>query len=284
MRSLAEFIMRGRAQACLVALLGVLVPLIGPAAVGLVTLRKGSVEGALVALWASLPFVVSYFAGQSSPFVAVMSILALANTLIVANVLRGTASWSLALVSDVCVAVGFVVVAGVVFRTDLGVMMTDLTELFVSVSEQLEKDYVMPDTSGVLAWVAWMTAFSALLGVVVARWWQALLFNPGGFQQEFQGIRLESKVGLGCLLLVILGFTLLSEFQFWLQLASIPLIVCGLSLLHYTAKVKKAGGYWLVLMYLGLFLGPVMSGLLVALGAIDSVLNLRARLVADNQS
>ena len=276
--------MRGRAQACLVALLGVLVPLIGPAAVGLVTLRKGSVEGALVALWATLPFVVSYFAGQSSPFVAVMSILALANTLIVANVLRGTASWSLALVSDVCVAVGLVVVAGVVFRTDLGVMMTDLTELFVSVSEQLEKDYVMPDTSGVLAWVAWMTAFSALLGVVVARWWQALLFNPGGFQQEFQGIRLESKVGLGCLLLVILGFTLLSEFQFWLQLASIPLIVCGLSLLHYTAKVKKAGGYWLVLMYLGLFLGPVMSGLLVALGAIDSVLNLRARLVADNQS
>ncbi len=276
--------MRGRAQACLVALLGVLVPLIGPAAVGLVTLRKGSVEGALVALWASLPFVVSYFAGQSSPFVAVMSILALANTLIVANVLRGTASWSLALVSDVCVAVGFVVVAGVVFRTDLGVMMSDLTELFVSVSEQLEKDYVMPDTSSVLAWVAWMTAFSALLGVVVARWWQALLFNPGGFQQEFQGIRLESKVGLGCLLLVILGFTLLSEFQFWLQLASIPLIVCGLSLLHYTAKVKKAGGYWLVLMYLGLFLGPVMSGLLVALGAIDSVLNLRARLVADNQS
>ena len=276
--------MRGRAQACLVALLGVLVPLIGPAAVGLVTLRKGSVEGALVALWASLPFVVSYFAGQSSPFVAVMSILALANTLIVANVLRGTASWSLALVSDVCVAVGFVVVVGVVFQTDLGVMMSDLTELFVSVSEQLEKDYVMPDTSGVLAWVAWMTAFSALLGVVVARWWQALLFNPGGFQQEFQGIRLESKVGLGCLLLVILGFTLLSEFQFWLQLASIPLIVCGLSLLHYTAKVKKAGGYWLVLMYLGLFLGPVMSGLLVALGAIDSVLNLRARLVADNQS
>ena len=276
--------MRGRAQACLVALLGVLVPLIGPAAVGLVTLRKGSVEGALVALWASLPFVVSYFAGQSSPFVAVMSILALANTLIVANVLRGTASWSLALVSDVCVAVGFVVVAGVVFQTDLSVMMSDLTELFVSVSEQLEKDYVMPDTSGVLAWVAWMTAFSALLGVVVARWWQALLFNPGGFQQEFQGIRLESKVGLGCLLLVILGFTLLSEFQFWLQLASIPLIVCGLSLLHYTAKVKKAGGYWLVLMYLGLFLGPVMSGLLVALGAIDSVLNLRARLVADNQS
>ena len=276
--------MRGRAQACLVALLGVLVPLIGPAAVGLVTLRKGSFEGALVTLWASLPFVVSYFAGQSSPFVAVMSILALANTLIVANVLRGTASWSLALVSDVCVAVGFVVVAGVVFQTDLGVMMSDLTELFVSVSEQLEKDYVMPDTSGVLAWVAWMTAFSALLGVVVARWWQALLFNPGGFQQEFQGIRLESKVGLGCLLLVILGFTLLSEFQFWLQLASIPLIVCGLSLLHYTAKVKKAGGYWLVLMYLGLFLGPVMSGLLVALGAIDSVLNLRARLVADNQS
>lgn len=77
---------------------------------------------------------------------------------------------------------------------------------------------------------------------------------------------------------------MLSDFQFWLQLASIPLIVCGLSLLHYTVKARKAGGHWLVLIYLGVFLGPVMSGLLVALGAIDSVLNLRARLGSDNQS
>ena len=283
MRALAEFIMRGRPQACLVALVGVIVPLIGPASVGLVTLRKGSFEGALVALWATLPFFVSYFAGQSSPFLAVMSIIALVNMLLVANVLRATASWSVALVADVVVAVGLAIVAGVVFQNDLSLLMSDLTEIFATASQQMEQEFVLPPPSSILAWVAWMTALSALLGLVVARWWQALLFNPGGFQDEFQGIRLEAKVGVGCLLLVILGFTVLGDFQFWLQLASIPLIVCGLSILHYTVKVKKAGGHWLVLIYLGLMLGPVMSGLLVALGATDSVLNLRARLVSETQ-
>ena len=284
MRALAEFIMRGRVQACLVALVGVVVPLVGPAAIGLVTLRKGNAEGVLVTLWASLPFVVSYFAGQSSPFVAVMSILALVNILLVANVLRVTASWGLTLVSNVGVAVVLATIAGLVFQNDLTVLMLDLTEIVTNASQQLEQDFVLPPPSGVLAWVAWMTAFSALVGLVVARWWQALLFNPGGFQHEFQGIRLEPKVALGCCILIILGFTVLSDFQFWLQLASIPLIVCGLSLLHFTVKARKAGGHWLVLIYLGVFLGPVMSGLLVALGAIDSVLNLRARLGSDNQS
>ena len=138
MRALAEFIMRGRPQACLVALVGVIVPLIGPASVGLVTLRKGSFEGALVALWATLPFFVSYFAGQSSPFLAVMSIIALVNMLLVANVLRATASWSVALVADVVVAVGLAIVAGVVFQNDLSLLMSDLTEIFATASQQME--------------------------------------------------------------------------------------------------------------------------------------------------
>ena len=44
MRALAEFIMRGRVQACLVALVGVVVPLVGPAAIGLVTVTEGSFD------------------------------------------------------------------------------------------------------------------------------------------------------------------------------------------------------------------------------------------------
>jgi len=149
-RALAEFIMRGRPQACLVALVGVIVPLIGPASVGLVTLRKGSFEGALVALWATLPFFVSYFAGQSSPFLAVMSIIALVNMLLVANVLRATASWSVALVADVVVAVGLAIVAGVVFQNDLSLLMSDLTEIFATASQQMEQEFVLPPPSSIL--------------------------------------------------------------------------------------------------------------------------------------
>lgn len=45
MRALAEFIVRGRLQAALVALFGSLVPLVSPAAISLVTLNKGLSEG-----------------------------------------------------------------------------------------------------------------------------------------------------------------------------------------------------------------------------------------------
>lgn len=58
-----------------------------------------------------------------------MSIIALVNMLLVANVLRATASWSVALVADVVVAVGLAIVAGVVFQNDLSLLMSDLTEI-----------------------------------------------------------------------------------------------------------------------------------------------------------
>ena len=40
--------MRGRAQACAVALFGWLLPLVSPATIGLVSLRKDSSEGLIV--------------------------------------------------------------------------------------------------------------------------------------------------------------------------------------------------------------------------------------------
>ena len=58
MRALAEFVMAGRFKAALVALLGNFLPLVSPAAVGLVVLRQGLTEGSLVLLWAILPLVI----------------------------------------------------------------------------------------------------------------------------------------------------------------------------------------------------------------------------------
>jgi hypothetical protein len=47
--------MRGRAQACGVAVFGSLLPLISPATIGLITLRKDSSEGLIVALGRCCP-------------------------------------------------------------------------------------------------------------------------------------------------------------------------------------------------------------------------------------
>ncbi len=77
MRALAEFIMRGRAQACAVGLLGNLFPFVSPATIGLVTLRKGSGEGLLVALWAVLPLIVYIYISDSSPLLTAVSVASL---------------------------------------------------------------------------------------------------------------------------------------------------------------------------------------------------------------
>ena len=58
MRALAEFIMRGRAQDCGVALLGTFFLFVSPATIGLVTLRKGSTEGLVILRWAAVTYIV----------------------------------------------------------------------------------------------------------------------------------------------------------------------------------------------------------------------------------
>lgn len=90
MRALAEFIMRGRLQASAVALVGSVVPFLSPATVGLVTLRKGGSEAFIVALWSAMPIVVSYHIGQTSPFLAVISVASLVHVIAVATVLKVT--------------------------------------------------------------------------------------------------------------------------------------------------------------------------------------------------
>jgi hypothetical protein len=69
MRALAEFIMRGRLQAGTVAVLGYLIPLLAPAAVALITLRKGAAEGSMILLFALSPALLSLVLGDGGSVV-----------------------------------------------------------------------------------------------------------------------------------------------------------------------------------------------------------------------
>ena len=278
MRALAEFIMRGRVQASAVALVGSIVPFLSPATVGLVCLRKGGVEASIVALWSAMPILISYYLGQTQPFLAVISVVSLLHVIAVATVLRVTRSWALSLM--VLIALG-AVLAGLArfsFHADFALMLLELENIFQTASQQLDEDLVSPSPSNIVAAMAWIVVLSGLVGLVLARWWQALLFNPGGFQEEFHNIRLDTKSTAVSVIIVCVGLSALAEYQLWLQLAIVPLLVSGLSTLHYAVKLKGFGSHWLVLVYIGLILGSLTAGLLAAVGAADSVLNLRARL------
>jgi hypothetical protein len=139
--------------------------------------------------------------------------------------------------------------------------------------------------NGFLAFVAWVVIFNTVIGLVLARWWQALLYNPGGFQEEFHMLRLSPKLSLVCLGIFITGLALGGNYQLWLSLASIPILIGGIAIVHCVVQHKSFSLWVLVGMYLGLFLfGPLLMVLLGALGAADSVMNFRTRLADDNQS
>ncbi|MDO7653855.1 MAG: hypothetical protein MUQ57_04050 [Porticoccus sp.] len=98
MRALAEFIMRGRVQAALVAFFGNLLPLVSPAAVSLVTLNKGLSEGALLTLWALLPLLIAFFVSDINAMVTLSSIVGVIGVMAASELLRVSASWARTLI------------------------------------------------------------------------------------------------------------------------------------------------------------------------------------------
>lgn len=285
MRVLAEFIMRGRMQACLVGVFGSLLPFVSVSTIGLVTLRKGAAEGFIVSLWVILPLLLSYMFSASSPFMAVVSGVALINMALVANAHRVTADWNFSLGIATLSGVVLVCLAGLLFQAEMNDFVNELEEMLATASEQSGQTMLVLTRNGFLAFVAWVVIFNTVIGLVLSRWWQALLYNPGGFQEEFQMLRLSPKLSLVCLSIFIAGLALGGNYQLWLRLASIPLLIGGLAIVHYVVQHKGFGRQVLVVIYVGLILfGPVLMVLLGALGAADSVMNFRTRLADDKQS
>ncbi|MDG2500913.1 MAG: hypothetical protein P8M77_00820 [Porticoccaceae bacterium] len=283
MRALAEFIMRGRAQACIVALLGNIFPFISPAAIGLVTLRKGSIEGVIVAMWAVLPLIGTFYLSEGSQLLTLVSVAALVMMVVSANVLRLSASWQLTMLVSVGVGMVTALSFGGLFAPAIDEFVQDVANVFTQMAEEqeLQETPFIPGRQFILGLMAWMLTLSAIASLLVSRWWQALLYNPGGFQQEFHSLSLDSRFALMLLAAVIAGMFLPSEYKPWSQLLSVPLLICGLAMIHHAVKFLNVGGQWLGLLYFGLvFAGSSTAILLVSLGVADSILNLRSRLAA----
>ena len=277
--------MRGRLQACLVGVFGSLLPFVSVSTIGLVTLRKGASEGSLVSLWVILPLLLSYMFSASSPFMAVVSGVALINMALVANAHRVTADWNFSLGIATLSGVVLVCLAALLFQAEMNDFVNELEEMLATASEQSGQTMLVLTRNGFLAFVAWIVIFNTVIGLVLARWWQALLYNPGGFQEEFHMLRLSPKLSLVCLSIFIAGLALGGNYQLWMRLASTPLLIGGIAIVHCVVQYKSFSLWVLVGMYLGLFLfGPLLMVLLGALGAADSVMNFRTRLADDNQS
>ena len=262
MRGLAEFIMRGRWQALAVAVLGsgsLLFGWISAAAIALVTLRKGTASGGWLVLWAMLPAAI--VAAMSGDMGSVMLLLV---AFCLSVILRETVSLSLALIASVPLAM----LGGLALIALNGPFLEDLVATFNEALRQLEQD-MTSEQQGELAFtslavpqvgalLAIGNTVVAVLAVLLGRYWQALLYNPGGFGQEFRALRLPQGAVVS---LVALGTVLWlqgDEWRVWSAVALMPLTVVGFALVHAYAAHTDKGVTWLTLMYtLWIVLDPI---------------------------
>lgn len=281
MRALAQFVMRGPLQASAVAAVTTAVPLlfwIGAAVVGLVILRLGISKGLNVGLWALLPALGWSWFGQDPTALAV-----LLQVMLMASVLRTTLSWERALLGGSFLAI----VTGLMLPVIYPGLLDDLVQAGVSFYEQYNAD-VARTLGGDLEQVIRDTMNASMAGTylatgigmtMLARSWQAGLYNPGGFRSEFHALKLSPAVAVVCAVIMVIGPVLGLNSMLLVWVAGTPLFLASLALIHGIVGRKKLSGQWLVLFYIALvLLGPSLMILLVVLAFVDSWLDIRRRM------
>lgn len=281
MRPIAEFVMRGRMQAALVAGLAAAIPALfwlSAAVSSFVLLRKGFAQALPVIMWALMPAMV--WAWYGDPF----AVLMIASCLVLAAILRSSTSWLRVLLLSVvtgyaCVfglelgyADSIAELAGAVGQA-MPEVLAGMYEQLAETEQQLLLSLLAPVLTGMMA--ATIQLF-ALLSLVLARYWQASLFNPGGFGKEFRSLRLPFTAALALLLAMLFAPSVGVAGAVFTPLCALPLGVAGMALVHGLAAKHKMGRVPLIAFYLGLiFFVQLLYPLLLVMTLADSVFDLR---------
>ena len=279
---LASFIMRGRVQASAVAALGNALPLITPATIGLVALRKGFSEGGLICLWGLLPVFLTYFYSDSNQFFVLLTACNFLNIFLVCGILRYRGDWEMTLVSLVIISIILMGSLLLIFQQDFEVLVLRLIEVFEEASRQTNIESLKIEKSSIAVFTTWTIVLNTFLGVAIARWWQSIIFNPGGFKKEFQGIRLNRKLLILIFSILILSSAIFNEYSNWAYLSIFPLVVGGLSLFHWLVNEKHLGKVPIIFTYVFMVLfTPFVILILALLGTVDCFYNVRQKLRAN---
>jgi len=278
MRALAQFAMKGRRQAILAALVLGFLPVVNflsPPVVALVALRHSKSEAMIVLAWALLPALGWAILGEMIPLLLLLGIAVLA------SVLRSTDSWEATLIASIGVGIG--VQLGLSLQPEFLTLMEEqigqLMEQLAN-SPELQGQVIVAAPEQLHQWLlivfGTMVVFFSIALLMLARSWQAGLFNPGGFREEFHQLRLGWKASAVMFLLFILadyGPPVLQQLALFFLM---PLLVAGVALVHGLVGRRKLPTAVLVIFYSAL-ISPVMFQLLALAALADSWYDFRSR-------
>lgn len=285
MRGLAEYIMRGSKQATLVVAVTAAIPLLfwfSAAALALVILRRGLNDALSVVIWGILPALAWAAMGDLTPLLVILGSASLA------VLLRQRNDWAVVVLAAVPLGVLFSVVLQTVLNEPLVALAAQiremLPEMLAGMNGSLDEAgmahleaLLVPVLAGLMGAVH---AVMALVSLMIGRSWQARLYNPGGFRDEFHRLRLSPWVSIALLVLTVLG-PQWPALAIVAPVASIPLLLAGLALMHGVVGIKKLGTVWLVGLYaMFVFVAQFVYPLIMFLAFVDSLFDFRSRLQA----
>ncbi len=291
MNFLATYIMRGRMQAMLVAsslaLLSLMMPpvsVVSSATVALVTLRRGAYEGLYVLGCSSLAAALLGFLALGNFQFALLYVMVLwLPVWLISIILREGQHLSLAV--EIAVLIGIVCVIGFYLYAPDPValwkaVLSQMIPADVPVADiQRTIDILVHYMTGV---IAAGSVFGLLFGLFLGRWWQANLYNPGGFRQEFLSLSTKPRISIGAIVVLIIAVTSpvgVSEIAWNVCILLFVLFtVIGVAVLHYAFSMMKLGRYMVPMFYITLFLIPHAMLIVGLVGLSDPWLNLRKKI------
>jgi hypothetical protein len=290
MKFLASFIMRGRMEAMLTAsTLAILSLLMTPlsifssAVVALVTLRKGAYEGLIILGSSALAAaVMATFIQVPYLIVLIIALVLWLPIWLIAIVLREGRHLSLAI--EMAVLIGIAVVIGYyLYNADPAAMWKQVMPRMIPANAQVEnKEEIIEQMAPFMTGIAASGGvFSMLLSLLLGRWWQAILYNPGGFRQEFLGLKVQPKVPL--ISLAIVGIAMMSSGMLaqiaWntTVLLSVMYTFIGIAVLHTLFSKMKIGHLAVPMFYITLVLIPHSLLPVALVGFSDTWMDLRKR-------
>lgn len=295
---MASFIMAGRIQAAIFVVLSTLISLLLPplivfsnAAIALITLRKGWQQGLLYTLLATITLViVSVLLNQQASSGFVAGLATWLPMVLIASALAMTKSWSKTLQLTLLISVA-------------GVLLFHLTHpdaaaywepVLKQMKPMLQQAYQLSDSKldeTINNAAAWMTgtfaaalAIIAILSLIIARNWQSMLYNLGGFGEEFRQITIGKQASIALLVGITLAVITANQLIIELIMVGVAIFMFqGLSLAHSIVKQREMSIRWLVGLYVLMFLLLIqMIVLLATFGLVDNFADFRRQVAKKN--
>ena len=296
LQSIALFSMQGRWQAAgVIALLSVAALMLPPfsylasAVIVLCTLRMGPKEGMKVIIASTV--LLSLLTGLLLNKIFISGLFLISSWLPIYGV-----SWvlgytrSLAMSLLAATGLGIVVVLGTYLVLPDPVLwwqqlIEPLAETLVQQPgwqfDQAQTQAIILNLSSMMTGLmAAGLSLNIMLGLLIGRSWQAKLYNPGGFANEFQQLKLgKSAAILTMVMMVVTALPLGDSVTILRSCLPVLLVVFtlqGLSVVHAIVKQQQRQSFWLVAVYvLLLVMMPQMAVLLTIIGVSEQWFNFR---------